>query len=215
MLNETQIIKQAFDYIKEIFREDFSGHDYYHSLRVYNNAINIAQKEGGNIFIIKLAALLHDVDDRKLFDTNDKLVHAHNFLDQYCSDEAVITKICDIIKTVSFHGGDSLVPDSIEGKIVQDADRLDALGAIGIARTFAYGGHKGRPIYDPCEKPLEHMTVSEYANHTSNSINHFYEKLLKLKDLINTQTAKSLAEQRHMFLENYLEEFMSEWNGNR
>lgn len=213
MLNEIQIVDNAFDFIKRIFSEDYSGHDYYHSIRVYNNAINIALIEGGNLFLIKLAALLHDIDDRKLFNTSDNLDHAQAFLKDNCVDEDSIFKICKIIKSVSFKGGESVVPDSIEGKIVQDADRLDALGAIGIARTFAYGGHKGRPIYEPCEKPIEEMTAKEYENHTSSSINHFYEKLLKLKDLMNTETAKSLAEKRHAFIENYLDEFISEWNG--
>jgi uncharacterized protein len=213
MVNENLIIEKAFEYIKEIFSKDYSGHDYYHSIRVYKNAINIAQKEGGNLLLIKLAALLHDVDDRKLFDTSDQLDHARKFLMENGVDMAMQNDICEIIKSVSFKGKESIIPTSIEGKIVQDADRLDALGAIGIARTFAYGGHKGRPIYDPCEKPIEIMTAEEYHRNTGNSINHFYEKLLKLKDLMNTETARALALKRHTFMENYLNEFLSEWNG--
>jgi uncharacterized protein len=215
MTNEVQLIENAFDYIKKLFMEDSSGHDYHHSVRVYNNALHIAVKEGGNLLLIKLAALLHDVDDRKLFNTSENLDHALIFLKENDVDEITINKICNIIKSVSYKGNGSTTPDSLEGKIVQDADRLDALGAIGIARTFAYGGHKGRPIYDPGELPIEDMTAEEYRSHTSNSINHFYEKILKLKDLINTETARSMAEGRHAFIENYLEEFMSEWNGNR
>ncbi len=215
MLNENQIIENALEYIKEVFREDYSGHDYYHSIRVYNNAVNIAHKEGGNLLLIKLAALLHDVDDRKLFDTSDRLDNARKFLQDNDVDETMISMICEIIKSVSFKGKESVVPASIEGKIVQDADRLDAIGAIGIARTFAYGGHKGRPIYDPCEKPVEQMTAQEYQNHESNSINHFYEKLLKLKDLMNTETARALAINRHTFMELYLDEFLGEWNGEK
>ncbi len=215
MTNEVRIVENAKDYIKEIFSDDYSGHDYHHSIRVYNNAINIAEKEGGNLLLIKLAALLHDVDDRKLFNTSENLENARKFLHENGVDEDVIKEICRIIKSVSYSGSSSIVPESIEGKIVQDADRLDALGAIGIARTFAYGGHKGRPIYDPDEKPLENMTAEEYKNHTSNSFNHFYEKILKLKDLINTDTARSMAEQRHAFIENYLDEFINEWNGAR
>lgn len=215
MTHEVQLIENAIDYIKEMFKEDCSGHDYYHSIRVYKNAINIAEKEGGNLLLIKLAALLHDVDDRKLFNTSENLENARKFLHEHHVDEDAINKICDIIKSVSYKSNGSIAPESIEGKIVQDADRLDALGAIGIARTFAYGGHKGRPIYEPDEKPIENMTAEEYNYHTSSSLNHFYEKLLKLKDLINTQTARSLAEKRHTFIENYLEVFIEECNGTR
>ena len=156
---------------------------------------------------------MHDVDDRKLFDTSEKLQNARNFLKENCVDDSSIDEICNIIKSVSFKGNESVVPDSIEGKIIQDADRLDAIGAIGVARAFAYGGHKNRPIYVPNENPIDNMTAEEYENHISSSINHFYEKLLKLKNLMNTDTAKLFAEKRHVFLEEYLDEFMSEWEG--
>ncbi len=212
MINENLIIENALRYIKDIFKEDYSGHDYYHSVRVYHNAVHIAEQEGGNLLLIKLAALLHDVDDRKLFTTSDQLENARKFLMDNNIDETLISQIDEIIRSVSYKGDESAAPTSLEGKIVQDADRLDAIGAIGIARTFAYGGHKGRPIYEPNEKPLSSMTAEEYLKHTSNSVNHFYEKLLKLKDLINTETAKALAEQRHAFMENYLAEFIREWN---
>jgi uncharacterized protein len=215
MISEVQIIQNAIDYIKELFREDYSGHDFHHSIRVYNNAIKIAEKEGGNLLLIKLSALLHDVDDKKLFPDSENLENARKFLHQNSLDSDSIIDICEIIKSVSYSSNGSSAPESIEGRIVQDADRLDALGAIGIARTFAYGGHKGRPLYDPDEKPIENMTVEEYRNHTSNSLNHFYEKLLKLKDLINTETARSMAEKRHAFIEDYLDEFLCEWNGTR
>ncbi len=215
MVNENQLIENAFDYIKELFSKDYSGHDYYHSIRVYKNAVNIAQEEGGNLLLIKLAALLHDVDDRKLFDTSDRLDNARRFLQDNEVDEVMIGVICEMIKSVSFKGKESVIPTCIEGKIVQDADRLDALGAIGIARTFAYGGHKGRPIYNPSEKPIEDMTAEEYQNHESNSINHFYEKLLQLKDLMNTETARVMAQKRHTFMEQYLDEFLCEWNGGK
>lgn len=215
IINEDQIINNAIDYIKDIFNEDCSGHDYHHSIRVYNNAISIAEREGGNLLLIKLAALLHDVDDRKLFPTSENLENARRFLHDNGANEDEINNICEYIKSVSYSCSGLTAPESIEGKIVQDADRLDALGAIGIARTFAYGGHKGRPIYDPGEKPLENMTVEEYKSHTSNSFNHFYEKILKLKDIINTETARSMAEKRHAFIENYLDEFICEWNGIR
>lgn len=215
MNDENQIIEDGFQYIKDLFSKDFSGHDYHHSIRVYNNACHIAQTEGGNLFIIKLAALLHDVDDRKLFDTSETLANARAFLESHQVDSNTIEQICTIIKSISYSGNGSKSPDSLEGKIVQDADRLDALGAIGIARTFAYGGHKGRPLYVPDEKPIEDMTTEEYQNHTSNSINHFYEKLLKLKDLMNTKTAIQIAEQRHQYMESFLDQFFGEWEGCR
>lgn len=214
-MNEIQIIEDGFQYIKDLFSKDFSGHDYHHSIRVYNNACNIAQTEGGNLFIIKLAALLHDVDDRKLFDSSETLANARSFLGNHQLDDTTIEQICIIIKSISYSSNGSKSPDSLEGKIVQDADRLDAIGALGIARTFAYGGHKGRPIYTPNEKPIENMTPEEYTNHTSNSIHHFYEKLLKLKELMNTNTALALAEQRHLYMEGFLDQFFAEWEGCR
>lgn len=214
MKHENQIIENALDYLKDIFRDDCSGHDYYHSIRVYNNALKIAQKEGGNILTIKRGALLHDVDDRKLFNTRDILQSARKFLIDNCVDNSSIEEICKIIKSVSFIGAESAIPNTIEGKIVQDADRLDAIGAIGIARTFAYGGYKGRPIYEPNIEPIEDMTAKEYENHISTSVNHFYEKLLKIKYLMNTNTAKSIAENRHLYMQEFLDEFHKEWNGN-
>lgn len=213
MIDEIQVVENAFVYIKEIFRGDSSGHDYYHSVRVYNNALNIAHKEGGDLYLIKLGALLHDVDDRKLFDTGDNLENARKFLIDNEVDKTAAEKICKIIAAVSYKGSESKIPDSIEGKIVQDADRLDALGAIGIARTFAYGGHKGRQIHEPLEKPLEDMTAKEYEQHESTSINHFYEKLLKLKNLMNTNTGILIAENRHAYMEEFLAKFIDEWNG--
>ena len=215
MIDEGKIIENAFAYIKTIFSSDCSGHDYYHSIRVYHNALSLAHKEGGNLFLIKLAALLHDVDDRKLFYTSDQLKNARSFMSDNDLDESLIEEICSIIKSVSFKGSDSVTPPTIEGKIVQDADRLDALGAIGIARTFAYGGHNGRAIYEPNEIPIENMTAAEYEQHRSTSINHFYEKLLKLKYLMNTDAAKAMAEHRHSYMEEFLDEFMMEWKGAR
>lgn len=212
-MNE-DLLEKALKYIKERFQNDYSGHDYYHSIRVYNLATTICQKENANLEIVQLAALLHDVDDYKLFGGNiGEYSSAETFLkDNKISDEE-IKSICEIISSISFKGTDTQVPKSKEGKIVQDADRLDAIGAIGIARVFAYGGSKNRAIHIPNEKAREIINFEEYSKSQGTSINHFYEKLLKLKDLMNTETAKKMAESRHKYMENFLSEFFGEWDG--
>jgi len=166
--------------------------------------------------IVQLAALLHDVDDIKLSpETSVNKDRAVNFLRKHGISEAMIKTICNIIGNVSFRGTDSITPETIEGKCVQDADRLDAMGAIGIARTFAYGGSHNRIIYDPEIKPNVNMNSDEYQNHISTSINHFYEKLFQLKDLMNTDTAKKIAKQREDYMRTYIAEFLDEWDGIR
>lgn len=208
-----KLLERATEYIKKIFENDYSGHDFYHSLRVYKLAMQIAGTEHADVFLVQLAALLHDVDDAKLFETSKQLSNAILFMDQNHVPQKAVVAVCQIIREVSFKGKESAKPSSIEGMIVQDADRLDAIGAIGIARTFAYGGSRNRIIYNPDEKPLPEMTKEQYINNKGTSINHFYEKLLKLKDLMNTDTARKIAEERHKFMEFYLEEFYDEWNG--
>lgn len=209
------IIENAIEYVKQIFANDCSGHDYHHTMRVYRLAVQIAKQENADMLIVKLAALLHDVDDAKLSpETYATKKNAIDFMESNGVDNKMIEIVCKIIAEVSFVGIDSVVPSTIEGKCVQDADRLDAMGAIGIARTFAYGGSKGRKIYDPEIKPLVNMSKEEYRqNQNSTSINHFYEKLLLLKDMMNTETAKRMAEHRQAVMEAYLEEFMTEWEG--
>lgn len=199
---------------KEFFRKklfgEASGHDWFHIERVYNLAKFMAKEEGADTFIVEMAALLHDIDDWK-FSKNENLVEIFlNEIELYKSD---IEKIKSIINTMSYKGGvvDS-TQYSIEGMIVQDADRLDAMGAIGIARAFAYGGNKNRVIYDPSINPMEYKNLDEVKNKNNHTINHFYEKLLKLKDLMNTETAKKIAHERHEFMEKYLNEFFYEWN---
>lgn len=207
-------IKNAINYIEEFFQNEYSGHDFYHSMRVYKLAKTIAEKESADIGIVSLAALLHDVDDRKLSpDTHEKKENAVTFLKGEKVPDSVITRICNIIEEVSFAGQDSKIPNTVEGKCVQDADRLDALGAIGIARTFAYGGNHNRDIYNPHIPPKLDMTKDEYAKHDSTSINHFYEKLFVLKDLMNTEYAKKIAEKRENYMKAYIEEFKMEWDG--
>ncbi len=211
------IIENAIEYVKQIFENDCSGHDYHHTMRVYRLAVQIAKQENADMLIVQLAALLHDVDDAKLStETYATKKNAVDFMESNGVDNKMIEIVCKIIAEVSFVGVDSVVPSTIEGKCVQDADRLDAMGAIGIARTFAYGGSKGRKIYDPEIKSLVNMSKEEYRqNQNSTSINHFYEKLLLLKDMMNTETAKRMAEHRQAVMEAYLEEFMTEWEGER
>ena len=187
------------------------------SMRVYRLAIQIAEQENADMLIVQLAALLHDVDDVKLSpETHDTKKNAVRFMKNSGVDDKVIASVCKIIDEVSFVGTDSVVPSTLEGKCVQDADRLDAIGAIGIARTFAYGGSKGRRIHDPDIKPMTNMNKADYnQNHNSTSINHFYEKLLLLKDMMNTETAKKMAKHRQAVMKEYLVEFMAEWEGEK
>lgn len=207
------MIEKAIKYVKHIFADDCSGHDYHHTMRVYRLAMQIAEQEKADMLIVQLAALLHDVDYIKLSaETHETKRNAVDFMESNGVDGKVIDSVRKIIDEVSFAGIDSVVPSTIEGKCVQDADRLDAMGAIGIARTFAYGGSKGRKIYNPDIKPMLDMNKEEYhQNQNSTSINHFYEKLLLLKDMMNTETARKVAEHRHAVMEEYLEEFMAEW----
>lgn len=198
--------------LRQLFAKDASGHDFYHTLRVYRNAMTIAKETPCNREVVALGALLHDADDQKLFATDD-YENARKLLNDYGASPALIEDVVDVIATVSF--GEGKTPKSMEGMIVQDADRLDALGAIGIARTFAYGGSHGTPLYDPEIPPKMHMTKEEYRSHTGTSFNHFYEKLLLLKDTLHTEKAKEMAAHRHRFLETFAEEFLQEWEGKR
>lgn len=211
---ESTIIRNALDFVREVFQNDYSGHDYFHTLRVYKTATRIAEAEGADVATVSLAALLHDVDDRKLSpETCVNKDKARAFLRENGASEASIETICKIIAEVSFSEG--IVPDTLESQCVQDADRLDALGAVGIARTFAYGGSHHREMYNPDIPPKINMSKEEYANSKSTSINHFYEKLFLLKGLLNTSSAKQIAEYRENFMHNFVNEFLSEWNGDR
>ena len=210
------MIDKTKEFVKNKLYGEGSGHDWFHIERVYNLAKYIGKKEKADSFIVEMCALLHDIDDWKFSNTNDiQTTVTENFLKSINIDGSSLEQIIKIIQTMSFKGGivDS-TQTTIEGKVVQDADRLDAIGAIGIARTFAYGGHKNRLIYDPDIKPMDFKSLEEVKNAENHTINHFYEKLLKLKDLMNTDTAKELAEKRHKFMENFLEEFYEEWNFN-
>ena len=207
------IINKTRAFVKDKLQNEGSGHDWFHIERVYNLATYLCKKENGDEFIIKMAVLLHDIDDWKFSNNNNT---TKNFLQSLNIDPSSYNKIMNIINTISYKGGiENSAQHDIEGKIVQDADRLDAMGAIGIARTFTYGGNKNRLIYNPSIKPKEFNSLEEVKNSNNHTINHFYEKLLKLKNLMNTDTAKQIAEERHKFMELFLDEFYYEWNFNK
>lgn len=202
---------------KELFANDCSGHDYWHSVRVLNNAEKIAKTEKCNEYIVMVAALLHDADDGKIFETAD-YENARRIMSDCRLTENMAANVIDIIRKISFKGAETTSPKSIEGKIVQDADRLDAMGAIGITRAFAYGGNHNRAIHIPdCQPNINNegktfMDEAEYRNHKGTTINHFYEKLLLMKDMMNTDCAKSIARKRDGYMREFLEEFYDEWN---
>ena len=215
-MNEKQIIANTIKFVQQALENAEGGHDWFHILRVWNNAKLIAKTENVNLFIVELGALLHDIADSK-FHNGDETVGpkiAREFLLSQQVDEFTISHIENIIKNISFKGGnfDQLFL-SEELKVLQDADRLDAIGAIGIARAFNYGGFKNRALYNPEIKPNLNQTKEEYKNSVSPTINHFYEKLLLLKDKMNTTTGKKLAKKRHQFMLEFLEQFYNEWNG--
>ncbi|MDL0437091.1 MULTISPECIES: HD domain-containing protein [unclassified Niallia] len=209
------IIQLTENFVKDKLKDDVTGHDWHHIDRVRNTALFICEKESsGNPFIIELAAILHDVADAKLNESKEEGTRLlEQFLESLPLEQNDRNHIVRAIATVSYSGGNNAEPESIEAKIVQDADRLDAIGAIGIARTFAYGGKKGHVIYDPSVGARENMTEEVYRSGQSSTIQHFYEKLLKLKDLLHTNTARTIAAKRHQLMENYLKEFYKEWNG--
>jgi len=213
-----KIVEKVKEIVKEKMRDEASGHDYWHVLRVYNNALLLmgnANYAKVDKYIVQLAALLHDIGDYKITGKEETQTRIpREILEVLKVEPSAIQKIVKIIGEISFHQQAKTL-SSIESQIVQDADRLDAIGAIGIARAFAYGGSKGREMWNPDEPPKLNMTKDEYKSNTGNSINHFYEKLLLLKDTMNTEMGKKIAEERHRFMEGYLEQFYQEWNGER
>ncbi|WP_018477807.1 HD domain-containing protein [Pontibacter roseus] len=203
--------------MKGILSGEGSGHDWWHIYRVWKNAQHIASKENGaNLYTVELAALLHDIGDHK-FHNGDETVGprlVREWLESIEVEEETIQHICTIINDLSYKGaGTSSAMHTLEGRIVQDADRLDAIGAIGIARAFAYGGHKGRELHNPDISPVHHDSFESYKSSTGPTINHFYEKLLLLKDRLHTPTARAMAAGRHQFMEDFLKQFFTEWEG--
>ncbi|WP_342387328.1 HD domain-containing protein [Salinicoccus bachuensis] len=216
-MDHHSIIEDAKAQVYDFHSSDSTGHDYWHVMRVYNNARMIQSQEGGDRFIIEVAALFHDMIDYKLTDDEHaQLDGIKAFLSRRGVGADVIERITHAMQAVSFKGGNNTVAvESVEDAIVQDADRLDALGAVGIARTFIYGGNKRHELYHPDRAAREDLTFEQYSQEDNTMINHFYEKLLRLKNLMHTDTARSVAEERHRFMEMYLEQFYQEWEGKR
>ena len=215
---EEKIIENTISFVKKTLESAEGGHDWFHIERVYKNSILIAKNENVNSLIVKLGALLHDIADSK-FHNGDETVGpkvAREYLFSQNVDSTVIEHVVKIIENISFKGGNITQKfTSDELNVVQDADRLDAIGAIGIARCFNYGGFKNRQLYNPEIPSNLKMTKEEYKNSTSPTINHFYEKLLLLKDKMNTKTGLRIAEERHLFMEEFLEQFYAEWDGKK
>ncbi|MBV2195099.1 MAG: HD domain-containing protein [Flavobacterium sp.] len=211
-----QIINNTILFVKNQLAHAEGGHDWFHIERVYKNALLIAEEEECDLTVVKLAALLHDIADSK-FHNGDETIGpqiAREFLESQKVSEAIISHVIAIIENISFKGGNFEKNfHSKELEIVQDADRLDAIGAIGIARTFNYGGFKNRPLYDPNIQPNLNMNKDEYKNSEAPTLNHFYEKLLLLKDKMNTETGKKIAQKRHDFMVTFLSQFYAEWDG--
>ena len=211
-----QLINNTILFVKNQLTNAEGGHDWFHIERVYKNALLIAEEEDCDITIVKLGALLHDIADSKFHDGDEKIgpKTARIFLESQNVSEDIISHVVAIIENISFKGGNFEKKfNSKELEIVQDADRLDAIGAIGIARTFNYGGFKNRPLYNPNIQPNLNMSKEEYKNSESPTLNHFYEKLLLLKDKMNTETGKKIAQKRHDFMITYLSQFYAEWDG--
>ncbi|MGG4168403.1 HD domain-containing protein [Rossellomorea vietnamensis] len=211
---ERKELDRVIDYLKQEYIGESTGHDWYHLDRVRRQALRIAEREQvSRTYIIELAALLHDVPDEKFVSEEEGKKKLDHILMNLTLNENERALLKSIIYSISYKGGHEAELTTIEAKIVRDADRLDAIGAIGIARTFAYGGRKGRAMYNPDFQVREHMTLEEYRNGDSSSIHHFHEKLLKLKDLMCTETGRVLAEERHEFMLGFLEQFNKEWTG--
>ena len=211
-----EIIEHTIRFVKEQLKNAEGGHDWFHIERVYKNALLIAKEEKCDLEVVKLAALLHDIADSKFHEGDESVgpKTAKTFLEAQNVKEETILHVIAIIENISFKGGNfDQNFYSIELAIVQDADRLDAIGAIGIARTFNYGGFKNRPLYNPNVQPNLNMSKEEYKNSEAPTLNHFYEKLLLLKDKMNTETGKKIAQKRHDFMITYLSQFYAEWDG--
>ena len=214
-MKEEKILQEVATYVERKLSGEGSGHDWWHIVRVRKLAEKLALAEGGDSFICQLAALVHDlVDDKLVADEGLALAEVRDLLTRVGVAANQTDQVLTIIQSISYKGGNQNHLDlTLEGQIVQDADRLDAMGAIGVARTMAYSGYHGRVIHDPEVAARQNMTLEQYRSHQGTAITHFYEKLLLLKDLMKTKTAKELAKGRHAFLEAYLDQFFAEWDG--
>lgn len=215
-MNSDELIQHTARHARQVLGGDTAGHDWWHVWRVWQTARRLARDEGADPVVVQLAALLHDIADWKFHDGDETAGPraARAWLESLSVDQSIVAQVTEIVAGVSFQGANVATPTlSLEGQVVQDADRLDALGAIGVARAFAYGGHKGRALYDPAIPPAPHDSFAAYRQSTAPTINHFYEKLLLLKDRLNTASARRLAESRHAYLEQFLARFFAEWEG--
>ena len=209
-----QVYPRIVEFLEEELGKDTSGHSLDHAIRVYKNAKAILKSEGGNERVVLISALVHDVIDSKLFeDSREQQAKLLIFLQTLGCSQVELKEIFYIIENISYKGGKGEPVHTLEAQIVQDADRLDAIGAIGVGRTFMYGGARGTKMYDENILPMEFEDEAAYRQHKGTVINHFYEKLFKLKDLMNTETAKKMAHQRHEFMVMFVEEFLNEWKG--
>lgn len=217
-MENLQLIENTISFVKQKLENAEGGHDYFHIERVLKNSILISKDENCDELVVKLGALLHDIADSKFHDGEETVGPriAREFLESQKVSEEIIIHVINIIENISFKGGNFEKKfSSKELDIVQDADRLDAIGAIGIARVFNYGGFKNRPLYNPEIAPNLTMTKEEYKNNVAPTLNHFYEKLLLLSDKMNTETGKKIARKRHEYMEDFLEQFYAEWNGEK
>ena len=216
-MNKKKVIQNTICFVKKTLERSEGGHDWFHINRVYKNALLIAKNEKVDLFVVQLGALLHDIADAKFYDGDESIgpKKARDFLESQQVEETVISHVENIILFISYKSSfdHNRSFSSPELNVIQDADRLDAIGAIGIARCFNYGGFKNRSLYDPEIRPKLQMTKEEYKNSTAPSINHFYEKLLLLKDNMNTKTGKIIAQKRHSFMDEFLQQFLDEWDG--
>jgi uncharacterized protein len=214
--DRSEIVHRTAEHVRRTLEGEPSGHDWWHVYRVWKNTLAIAREEPADRFVVELAALLHDLSDRKLNGGDVTLGPkvAREWLAAQGVDEEILAHVCEIIADLSFKGAGVPTPmRTREGQVVQDADRLDAIGAIGIARCFAYGGHKGRLMHDPEQRPDLHASAESYYANQGTAINHFYEKLLLLAERMNTETGRRIAQGRHAFLEQFLARFYAEWEG--
>ena len=215
-MDREEILRGTEEFVRGELSGDATGHDWWHVDRVRVLAKRLGREEGADLFVVELAALLHDIADWKFHDGDTEVGPraAAAWLTDCGIEEEVTDHVCDIVGTLSFKGAGVPTPmATLEGQVVQDADRLDAIGAIGIARTFAYGGAKGRPIHDPEEAPRENADFDTYSKSNSSTLNHFHEKLFLLKDRMNTESARRLAAGRHSYMKSYLDRFLNEWEG--
>jgi len=213
-MEKEETIQKTADYMKEKLAKDSSGHDWWHTYRVWHLGRKIATAEKADLYVVELASLLHDIADYKLHNGDEEIGPrlAREWLQGLSFKQEIISHVPEIISNMSFKPNKKSEMKTIEGKCVQDADFLDAIGAIGIARCFAFGGYKGNIMHNPKIKPNPNLTEKKYKKAESTQINHFYEKLLLIKDRLNTKTARKLAEPRHKFIENFLEQFLNEWD---